>query len=124
MVSGHGLASIDELLFGLGFAGTGACGEVQRLRETLCGRTQIIGVDRLDYTKGLPQRFQSIQTARHMPLTERQQRQQSLMRGLLSADVAHWRECFLRDLDQQKLLPQLSAGSSRKVESVPWTKAA
>ena len=34
--------------------------EVEKMRATLNGRTQIIGVDRLDYTKGLPQRFQSM----------------------------------------------------------------
>ena len=34
--------------------------EVAKMRATLGKRTQIIGVDRLDYTKGLPQRFQSM----------------------------------------------------------------
>ncbi len=31
--------------------------EVQRLRDSLAGRALVLGVDRLDYTKGLPQRF-------------------------------------------------------------------
>jgi trehalose 6-phosphate synthase len=31
--------------------------EAARLRESLVGRALVIGVDRLDYTKGLPQRF-------------------------------------------------------------------
>ncbi|HEX4112284.1 MAG TPA: trehalose-6-phosphate synthase, partial [Stellaceae bacterium] len=33
-----------------------------RLEESLTGRALIIGVDRLDYSKGLPQRFQAIDT--------------------------------------------------------------
>ncbi len=33
--------------------------EVERLRASLGGRRLIIGVDRLDYTKGLPQRFEA-----------------------------------------------------------------
>lgn len=32
--------------------------ETQRLKESLVGRSLIIGVDRLDYTKGLPNRFE------------------------------------------------------------------
>jgi len=31
--------------------------EAQRLRQSLAGRALVLGVDRLDYTKGLPQRF-------------------------------------------------------------------
>src|SRR5262249_41044608 len=31
--------------------------EIDALRESLAGRALIIGVDRLDYSKGLPQRF-------------------------------------------------------------------
>ncbi len=31
--------------------------EAQRLRESLSGRALILGVDRLDYSKGIPQRF-------------------------------------------------------------------
>ena len=31
--------------------------EVKRLRDSLSGRSLILGVDRLDYSKGLPQRF-------------------------------------------------------------------
>jgi trehalose 6-phosphate synthase len=33
--------------------------EVRRLRESLGGRRLVIGVDRLDYSKGLPQRFEA-----------------------------------------------------------------
>jgi trehalose 6-phosphate synthase len=33
--------------------------QTERLRESLVGRDLIIGVDRLDYSKGLPQRFES-----------------------------------------------------------------
>lgn len=33
----------------------------QRLRESLVGRDLIVGVDRLDYSKGLPQRFEAIE---------------------------------------------------------------
>jgi len=35
--------------------------QTQRLRESLVGRALIIGVDRLDYSKGLPQRFEAFQ---------------------------------------------------------------
>jgi len=38
-------------------AGTADIREVERLRASLVGRRLIIGVDRLDYSKGLPQRF-------------------------------------------------------------------
>ena len=34
----------------------------RRLRESLVGRDLIIGVDRLDYSKGLPKRFEAFQT--------------------------------------------------------------
>jgi trehalose 6-phosphate synthase len=34
-------------------------GAVERLRESLSGRQLIIGVDRLDYSKGLPERFEA-----------------------------------------------------------------
>lgn len=34
----------------------------ERLRESLVGRRLIIGVDRLDYSKGLPQRFEAFET--------------------------------------------------------------
>jgi trehalose 6-phosphate synthase len=44
-----------------GFAALAARGErsaeTRRLRESLVGRSLVIGVDRLDYTKGLPARF-------------------------------------------------------------------
>jgi len=33
--------------------------DIEQLRESLAGRALIIGVDRLDYSKGLPQRFQA-----------------------------------------------------------------
>jgi trehalose 6-phosphate synthase len=36
--------------------------QVRRLRESLVGRDLIIGVDRLDYSKGLPQRFEAFQS--------------------------------------------------------------
>lgn len=35
--------------------------QTQRLRDSLGGRALIIGVDRLDYSKGLPQRFEAFQ---------------------------------------------------------------
>lgn len=35
--------------------------EAQRLRASLSGRSLVIGVDRLDYSKGLPQRFEAFQ---------------------------------------------------------------
>ncbi|MBI3513462.1 MAG: alpha,alpha-trehalose-phosphate synthase (UDP-forming) [Proteobacteria bacterium] len=34
--------------------------ETQRLRESLAGRELILGVDRLDYSKGIPNRFEAI----------------------------------------------------------------
>jgi trehalose 6-phosphate synthase len=36
--------------------------QTTRLKESLGGRDLIIGVDRLDYSKGLPQRFEAVQT--------------------------------------------------------------
>lgn len=46
------------------FAGTAeraaTSATVRRLRETLLGRALIIGVDRLDYSKGIPDRFEAI----------------------------------------------------------------
>lgn len=38
-------------------AGTGSVREVERLKASLGGRRLIVGVDRLDHTKGLPRRF-------------------------------------------------------------------
>lgn len=35
--------------------------EVQRLRDSLAGRHLVIGVDRLDYSKGIPKRFEAFQ---------------------------------------------------------------
>ena len=35
--------------------------EARRLKESLSGRSLIIGVDRLDYSKGIPQRFEAIE---------------------------------------------------------------
>jgi len=35
--------------------------ETRRLKESLAGRRLIIGVDRLDYSKGIPQRFEAIE---------------------------------------------------------------
>ena len=35
--------------------------EARRLKESLSGRNLIIGVDRLDYSKGIPQRFEAIE---------------------------------------------------------------
>ena len=43
---------------------------------------------------------EAIQQARHMPLPERRERHQHLLRRLLREDVAHWRESFLADLQQ------------------------
>ncbi len=39
----------------------GAGGPTKRLRESLSGRDLILGTDRLDYSKGLPQRFQAFE---------------------------------------------------------------
>jgi trehalose 6-phosphate synthase len=36
--------------------------ETRRLRDSLVGRSLVIGVDRLDYSKGLPQRLEAFQT--------------------------------------------------------------
>lgn len=36
--------------------------QMRRLKESLVGRALIVGVDRLDYSKGLPQRFESFQS--------------------------------------------------------------
>ena len=36
---------------------------VQHVQDSLSGRVQIIGVDRLDYTKGLPERLQAFRNA-------------------------------------------------------------
>lgn len=46
-----------ELLAGLAAQGANSA-QTQRLRDSLVGRALIIGVDRLDYSKGLPQRFE------------------------------------------------------------------
>jgi trehalose 6-phosphate synthase len=37
------------------------CPETRRLRDALRGRRLVIGVDRLDYSKGLPQRFEAVE---------------------------------------------------------------
>lgn len=43
-------------------------GEVHRLEESLAGRALILGVDRLDYSKGIPQRFRGFaQLLRRFP---------------------------------------------------------
>ena len=42
-------------------ARTGNSREVERLHASLAGRRLVIGVDRLDYTKGLPQRFNAFE---------------------------------------------------------------
>jgi trehalose 6-phosphate synthase len=42
--------------------GAAGSNEMQRLEESLSGRHLILGVDRLDYTKGIPQRFEAIET--------------------------------------------------------------
>lgn len=47
-----------ELLAGLAAQGATSL-QTQRLRDSLVGRALIIGVDRLDYSKGLPQRFEA-----------------------------------------------------------------
>ena len=36
--------------------------EASRLRASLAGRSLIVGVDRLDYSKGIPQRLEAIDT--------------------------------------------------------------
>ncbi len=50
-------AAIDTLGFGREAAATVENPEVQSLQESLGGRTLMLGVERLDYTKGLPLRF-------------------------------------------------------------------
>ena len=50
---------IDTRNIELGAARSESSREVQRLRSSLNGQQLIIGVDRLDYTKGLPQRFRA-----------------------------------------------------------------
>ncbi len=45
-------------------ADAAALGEVRRLRESLGGRRLVIGVDRLDYSKGLPERMRAFE--RHL----------------------------------------------------------
>ncbi|HYC01999.1 MAG TPA: alpha,alpha-trehalose-phosphate synthase (UDP-forming) [Azospirillaceae bacterium] len=47
-----------DILVGLAEQGA-ASSQTERLRASLVGRALIIGVDRLDYSKGLPQRFES-----------------------------------------------------------------
>lgn len=49
---------IDATQFAEMAAHSFAGGEVARLRQSLRGRALIMGVDRLDYSKGLPNRFQ------------------------------------------------------------------
>ena len=48
---------IDAESFAKGAAQAENTKQVDRLRNSLIGRAMIIGVDRLDYSKGLPQRF-------------------------------------------------------------------
>lgn len=42
-------------------AGGANSDETQRLTESLAGRALVVGVDRLDYSKGIPQRFEAFQ---------------------------------------------------------------
>ncbi len=44
--------------------------EVLRLQESLSGRAMILGVDRLDYTKGIEERFQAYETYLRRHLTD------------------------------------------------------
>ena len=67
---------------------------------------------------------EAIQTARHMPLEERQTRHQQLMQGLLRQDVAWWRESFLRDLASTRSLSKPPVLPSLVEEHAPWTQAA
>jgi trehalose 6-phosphate synthase len=52
---------IDTKDFAALAAGAATAPETDRLRESLVGRKLIIGVDRLDYSKGLPNRFAAFQ---------------------------------------------------------------
>jgi trehalose 6-phosphate synthase len=53
--------SIDTEPVALQAARAAGTKQAERLRESLSGRKLVIGVDRLDYTKGLPQRFLAIE---------------------------------------------------------------
>jgi trehalose 6-phosphate synthase len=50
---------IDPEEFASAAVGTASSLEAERLRASLVGRALIIGVDRLDYSKGLPNRFEA-----------------------------------------------------------------
>ena len=50
---------VDEIVTGAASARTSA--QVQRLLNTMFGRKLIFGLDRLDYSKGLPQRFRAFE---------------------------------------------------------------
>ncbi|MES2684392.1 MAG: alpha,alpha-trehalose-phosphate synthase (UDP-forming) [Pseudomonadota bacterium] len=67
---------------------------------------------------------EAIQTARHMPLAERRQRHQELMKNLLSEDISHWREAFLHDLDATRKTPNSGRVHNPRMEQTPWIEAA
>jgi trehalose 6-phosphate synthase len=52
---------IDPEAFAAAARREAAGADVSRLHDSLAGRALILGVDRLDYTKGLPQRFRGFQ---------------------------------------------------------------
>ncbi len=73
--------------------------EAERLRQSLVGRAMVLGVDRLDYTKGLPQRFRG-----YAQLLARFPRQRNKVSYLQVApvsrgDVAQYR-ALRRELDE------------------------
>ncbi len=59
-------------------AASDACAEVARLRASLDGRRLAIGVDRLDYSKGLPERLRGFERYLERALARQRRRQDEL----------------------------------------------
>jgi trehalose 6-phosphate synthase len=69
--------------------------EPHRLRESLRERDLIIGVDRLDYSKGLRRKFEAVHAALQMPLAARQLRWRRAMATIEGHSAENWGEDFL-----------------------------
>ena len=74
--------------------------ELVRLRESLAGRALILGVDRLDYSKGLPQRFQGYERLLHRFPEHRQKVTFLQVAPVSRGDVAEYK-ALRRKLDEQ-----------------------
>jgi trehalose 6-phosphate synthase len=90
---------IDPDAFASAAAQAALSDESQRLAESLGERALILGVDRLDYTKGLPQRFRGFaQLLRRFP-EHRQQVTYMQVAPVSRGDVAEYR-ALRRELDE------------------------